>query len=176
MVSASSGSFADFCALYHQPFVRRRSWFRQIRGTIRGQINLLGLLKPGANFSQPSLSLTSMGVWARKAKSSPLSRLDLLESFTCHPSEESNVSQTWITGTSTTGLLLRAVRCAYEMSNSIDEDSRCGARSPAAIAHRWQDLQHPYTPNNQNLRGVAPTLADLALTHPSIGSAVDRDR
>jgi hypothetical protein len=33
-----------------------------------------------------------------------------------------------------------------------------------------------YTPNNQNLRGVTPILADVSLTHPFIGNAVDRDQ
>jgi len=33
-----------------------------------------------------------------------------------------------------------------------------------------------YTPNNHNLRGVTPILADISLTHPFIGNAVDRDR
>ena len=33
-----------------------------------------------------------------------------------------------------------------------------------------------YTPNNQNLRGLTPILAEISLTHPFIGKAVDRDR
>jgi hypothetical protein len=33
-----------------------------------------------------------------------------------------------------------------------------------------------YTPNNQNLRGVNPILADVFQTRPFIGNAVDRDR
>jgi len=33
-----------------------------------------------------------------------------------------------------------------------------------------------YTPNNQNLRGVTPILADVSLTHTCIGNAVDRDQ
>jgi len=33
-----------------------------------------------------------------------------------------------------------------------------------------------YTPNNQNLRGVTPILADVSLTHPFIGNAVDRNQ
>jgi len=33
-----------------------------------------------------------------------------------------------------------------------------------------------YTPNNQNLRGVTPILADVSLTHPFIGNAVDMDQ
>jgi len=33
-----------------------------------------------------------------------------------------------------------------------------------------------YTPNNQNLRGVTHILADVSLTHPFIGYAVDMDQ
>ena len=33
-----------------------------------------------------------------------------------------------------------------------------------------------YTPNNQNLRGVTPILADVSQTQPFIGNAVDRDQ
>ena len=33
-----------------------------------------------------------------------------------------------------------------------------------------------YTPNNENLMGVTPILADVSLTHPCIKNAVDRDQ
>ena len=33
-----------------------------------------------------------------------------------------------------------------------------------------------YTPTDQNLRDLTPILADISLTHPFIGNAVDRDR
>ena len=33
-----------------------------------------------------------------------------------------------------------------------------------------------YTPNNQNVRGVTPILADISLTHPFTGNAGDRDK
>ena len=54
--------------------------------------------------------------------------------------------------------------------------SRVNCTQLAGSAHGWQNMRHPLHSQSPEPQGVTPILADISLTQPFIGNAVDRDR